>query len=247
MLDQISIVIIVRDAERTLARTLDSVTRFSEVVVYDNGSADSTPEIAQGYPNVTFHRGPFLGFGPTKMQAVGLARNAWILALDADEVIPPELVDELQAIRLDPDVAYALLRVNYCMGRPVRHSGWGADWLIRLFHRDHYNFDDAPVHEKVALPPGAPRRRLRSPFIHYAVEDLGQFLAKVNSYSEIRRQTSSKTYPAAIIALKAGFAFFRTFVLQGGILDGWRGLVISWSNANGVFFKYMKIYADKQQ
>jgi hypothetical protein len=83
--------------------------------------------------------------------------------------------------------------------------------------------------------------------LHYAVTDVSQFLNKINRYSEIRKENAKKAYPLPVIMLKAFWAFFRTYVLRRGFLDGWRGLVISVSNANGVFYKNIKIYAKKFQ
>ena len=91
MLDKVSVVIITRNAAATLAETLESASGFDEVVVYDNGSDDATMEIAKAYENVSLHQGEFLGFGPTKNHAVSLARNDWVLSLDADEEISPQL------------------------------------------------------------------------------------------------------------------------------------------------------------
>jgi hypothetical protein len=87
--------------------------------------------------------------------------------------------------------------------------------------------------------------RLPGPLRHAAVRDIGDLLVKVNRYSELRRRTRPVAMPAPLILLRAIWAFLRTLLLQGGFLDGWRGLVIAWSNANGVFFKYMKPYADR--
>lgn len=130
------------------------------------------------------------------------------------------------------------------LGRLVRHSGWGRDWLPRIYHRSRARFSDAPVHERLVPGPGVEVRRLRGDLHHEAVREIGDLLEKVNRYSELRRREGTRTYLPALIVLRALWAFLRTWLLQGGVLDGWRGLVIAWSNANGVFFKYMKRYAD---
>jgi glycosyltransferase involved in cell wall biosynthesis len=242
---QASAVVIVRDAEATLADCLASLAFCAEVVVYDNGSTDRTPEIARQFGNVRLHTGEFTGFGPTKNRAAALAGHDWILSIDADEAVSPELAESLRAADLsDPAVVYALWRHNYLLGRRVRYSGWGRDWLPRVYHRTRARLTDAAVHENLALDPGVRVARLSGPLRHAAVRDLGDLLVKVNRYSELRRRTRPVTMPAALILLRAIWAFLRTLLLQGGFLDGWRGLVIAWSNANGVFFKYMKPYAD---
>ncbi|MBL8225711.1 MAG: glycosyltransferase family 2 protein [Chromatiales bacterium] len=241
----VSAVLIVRDAEATLAECLASLAFCAEVVVYDNGSQDRSAEIARRFPNVRLQAGEFTGFGPTKNRAAALASHDWILSIDADEAVTPALAASLRAADLtDPAVVYAVWRHNFLLGRRVRFSGWGRDWLPRVYHRTRARLTDAAVHENLTFDPGVRVERLEGPLRHAAVRDVGELLVKVNRYSELRRRTRPVVLPAPVILLRATWAFFRTLVLQAGFLDGWRGLVIAWSNANGVFFKYMKPYAD---
>ncbi len=251
MINHISVAIITKNAAATLSKTLSSLTDFAEVVIYDNGSDDETPEIANRYPNVKFQVGHFEGFGPTKNRAIALASNDWILSLDADETVSPTLLKALAAWPADCPVHHAglILRDNYLMGAAVRRGGWGNDWLIRLFNRQCHRFNDAKVHESVQLSAETKTVKLDGTIDHNAIQDIGQFLQKVDRYSEIRQQqfvAKNKDLPAVIIFIKALFAFWRSYLFQLGFLCGWRGLVIAWSNANGVFFKYMKAHASQQ-
>ncbi len=246
MLDQISVVIITRNAAATLADALVSASGFDEVLVYDNGSDDATIEIAQAYENVSLRQGEFLGFGPTKNHAVSLARNDWVFSLDADEEISAELREFLRDwVPTSTRTVGVIRRDNYMMGKLVDKAGWGADWLVRLFNRNEHGFNDNAVHESVPTTESSERERIPFPMRHNAVQHLGQFLTKVDRYSEIRRQTRDKTFHPLVIVLRSFFAFFRSYIIRGGVLAGWRGLVIAWSDSNGVFFKYMKIYADQ--
>lgn len=248
MLNQISVVIICKNAAHTLPRVLEATTPFPEVLLYDNGSSDETLEIAKNFANVTIVTGEFIGFGPTKRHAVSHACHDWILALDADEPPSQALIEALQQWpdQTTPQQQVGMvLRENFMLGRQVKHSGWGGDWLVRLFHRESTNFNEAMVHEKVDTS-GSEIVRLSGTIHHLAVEDLSQLLDKVNRYSSIRAENGLKPISPALIVLKSLFAFFRTYVLRLGILDGWRGLVISVSNANGVFWKHMKAYARSQ-
>lgn len=247
MIDHISIVIITRNAAQTLAATLSSVSRFANVVVWDNGSDDGTLELAAEHANVDVHHASFLGFGPSKNAACDLARNDWVFSLDADECLDDELIAALATWTPDDHARVGqILRENHFMGRAVRHGGWGHDRLVRLFHRKVHRFNDAQVHEKVALTDSVKVVRLPGRVVHAAVRHVGQFLQKIDRYTEIRRESSQKTYPTAVIVIKSAFAFFRSYVLQRGFLAGWRGLIIAWSNANGVFYKYIKILADQR-
>jgi glycosyltransferase involved in cell wall biosynthesis len=243
----ISAVIIVRDAEQTIGKTLDSLQRFDEVVVYDNGSQDRTLEIARSFPNVSLHEGEFFGFGPTKNHAVGLARHDWVLIVDSDESVSDELFSSIAAADFsDAETAYSVLRANYFRGKHVRHSGWGGDWLVRLYRRDGTQVSDIAVHEAVLPPEGGRVVRLRGELSHDAVRELSEFLVKIDRYSEIRRNGDWSIRSPALAFLSSFWAFVRSYFLQLGFLDGWRGLVIAVCDANGVFFKYLKPYADRK-
>lgn len=242
----ISAVIISRDAEQTIGATLESLAGFAEVVVYDNGSQDRTIEVARRFANVCVHEGEFLGFGPTKNRAADLAANDWILSIDSDERVSAELFDSVTSADLSDDkVAYEVLRVNYLRGKPVRHSGWGGDWLLRLYNRRATSVSDAAVHEVVEGPTGGRVVRLRGELAHDAVRELGQFLVKIDRYSELFRTGSPRVLPVPVVFLRSVWTFIRVYVFQLGFLDGWRGLVIAVGDANGVFFKYMKSFADE--
>lgn len=118
--------------------------------------------------------------------------------------------------------------------------------MVRLYHREHHRLSEAMVHENVELHQETKLVRVREGVIkHQAVRELGQFLKKIDFYTELRRKSSTRTYPAGIIVIRATWAFFRSYVIKLGFLAGWRGLVIAVSDFNGVFYKYMKIYADK--
>lgn len=246
-IQQIFPVIITRDAAATLERTLASLASFAEVLVYDNGSTDDTLAIAARFRNVRVERGPFFGFGKTKNHAASLAAGDWILSIDADESLSGELLAALRAADLsDDNTAYAVCRHNLFMGKEVRRGGWGEDWLVRLFHRRSSRFNDAPVHEKVMPADRNAVRRLDGALWHQAVIDIDQFLQKISRYSELRRRDGgARVHPPATIALRSAWAFFKSYVLQLGMLEGWRGLVIARCNALGTFFRHMKRYVDQ--
>jgi len=241
----ISAVMISRNAEESIAVTLDSLTDFPEVIVYDNGSTDRTIQIAREYPNVVVHEGEFFGFGPTKNHAAGLASNDWVFSIDSDERISEELLGSIAAADLSAEkVAYSVNRANYLRGRRVRFSGWGNDWLLRLYNRNATGLTDVAVHEIVRSPVGGEIRKLKGDLFHDAVRELGDFLVKIDRYTEIRREHAGRVISPVLIFLRSAWAFVRTYLLRLGFLDGWRGLVIAICDANGVFFKYMKPYAD---
>ncbi|HEX7965339.1 MAG TPA: glycosyltransferase family 2 protein [Gammaproteobacteria bacterium] len=236
----------VRDAEASLAATLDGLKRFGEVVVFDNGSKDNTLDVARRYPNVRIHQGEFAGFGRTRNNAARLAQNDWVFSIDADEVPDEALLAALDGLTLsDAAVVYAVERQNYLLGKRVRHSGWGSQWLVRLYDRKTHAFTDAAVHEKVELKAGEAPARLSGTLKHAPMGDAGDFLVKMHRYTMLKAAESTRTYHPAVILLKTLWAFIRSYLLRLGILDGWRGVLISVSEANGVFYKYMVIYSKR--
>ena len=246
-LKNVSAVVIVRNGDATIRDTLSSLKAFDEVVVYDNGSDDDTVNIARTFENVSLHQGEFSGFGKTKAHAVSLARNEWVFSIDADESVSDELRTSLLALSVDdPNTAYMVVMNNYIMGRSVRHSGWGNNWRLRLFNRTRHSFTEDAVHEKVALGAGGKLERLEGPLNHNSIRDLGQFLTRIDHYSELRRNSSVKTLPLPLIVGHTWFSFFRSYILQLGFLDGWRGTVIAQSMAMGTFFNHMKPLADRK-
>lgn len=246
-LERISAVIITRDAGETLAATLDALSGLAEVVVYDNGSIDDTLAVAGGFSNVRVVEGTFDGFGSTRNRAAEYAANDWILGIDADERPDDHLLAALEQAPLDdPARVFALLRDNRFLGRSIRHAGWGREWKRRLYNRTRTAWRDEPVHERLESPPGQTVTRLGGRLIHDAVTDLGQFLDKTRRYSALRAPRLPARHPLVIL-LSAWWAFLRTYFLRLGMLEGWRGLVIAWSNANGVFFKYMRAYAARTE
>lgn len=241
---KISGVIIASNAERTLRRCLESLAALDEVIVYENGSTDRTAEIARSFPNVRLVIGDFTGYGPTKNRAAEEARNDWILSVDSDEAVSPELIGSIAALDLsDTTVVYAVDRHNYMYGKHVRHAGWGNDWLPRLYNRSRFRYNDAMVHENLEIGHATPVSRLQGPLLHEAVIDLSQFLVKIDRYTELRKDSGARAYGPFGSLVKAAWAFFRSYVLQLGLLDGWRGVVIAYSDATGVFFRCMKCYA----
>ena len=247
MIENISTVIISKNASKTIKTTLDSLKKFKEVILFDNGSTDDTLYIAGTYNNVIISKGKFIGFGATKNHAITFAKNNWIFSIDADESITEELYLHLLEIDLQPKLIGEIKRKNYFIGKEIRVAGWGRDTIIRLFNRTEFQFSDDQVHEKVEIDGSARKVILDGGVKHLAINDLSQTLEKANLYSELFAKKNEKLFPFWVILLKTQYAFFRTFFLQLGFLAGWRGFVLALSNSIGVFYKYSKIYAINKQ
>ena len=241
-IQHISCVIIAKNAETTIQETLDSLLSFNEVILYMNNSTDTTQEIAKKYANVKVIQGEFIGFGPTKNMACSYATNDWILSLDSDEVLLPNLLKELQTLELhNENEVFILKRDNYFLDKKIRFSGWGNDYLVRLYNKTKHQFNQNRVHEFIELTSHTKQIKLKNSFKHNAVQNINQFLFKIIHYSDLAAH-NKKTCCFLTVLAKAKWAFFKTYILQLGFLDGWRGFVIALSNFNGKFFRYTKRY-----
>ncbi|EKE08703.1 MAG: hypothetical protein ACD_17C00038G0001 [uncultured bacterium] len=237
---EISVCILTKNAERTLASTLASVKTFSEIILLDNGSTDATLHISRQYPNTKIHTSPFIGFGPLRNYAASLATHDWILALDSDEILSQDLILELQAITLDPSYSYLFPRHNFLYGKRVRGCGWDSEYIARLYHRQYTHFCHSQVHESLV---SKKYFKMKFPILHTPYHTTVDFLSKMQSYSSLfAEQHQGKKKSSFGIALAHGsFAFFRSLLLKKGIFCGTRGWLISFYNASTTFYKYLKL------
>ena len=244
----ISVIVLTCNSARYIDGCLTSIRDFAEVVVYDNGSTDETLEIVRRFSNVNLVQGPFAGFGPMRRLATRHAKYDWILALDSDEIITAELLEEIKSLALDPQEVYTISRRNHYRGVAVRCCGWSPDFVIRLFNRKSTEYDDRPVHESVILPPEIQIRKLRGCINHYPFDDVAGLIDKMQQYSDLYAQQHANTRRASTLmaTLKALVAFLKNYFIQGGVLEGPVGFLIAVSNANGVFYKYMKLREYRQ-
>ncbi|HFU77865.1 MAG TPA: glycosyltransferase [Epsilonproteobacteria bacterium] len=248
MFRPISVVMLTKNSSRYLEEVLTALKDFDEVVIVDNGSTDKTIHIVKQFENVNLYEHPFIGFGPLKQYAVSLAKNDWILSLDSDELLTPELVSEILALDMQKDRVYAVKRDNYYGDKHIRCCGWENDYVLRMFNKTVTNFDDKQVHEKL-LVGNLDIVQLRNTMKHYAYDSAEALLAKMQHYSSLyakehvgfKQSSVSKAYGRAL------FAFLKNYILQKGFLCGYEGLLISLSNANGVFYKYVKLLEESKK
>ncbi len=241
----ISVTIIAQNADETIENTLKSLTQFDEVLLYLNNSTDNTNIIANQYKNVKIVYGDFLGFGDSKNKAVSFTKNDWILSIDSDEIISDNLLEELKILSLeDNNEVFTLKRENYFLGKKVKYSGWGKDYLVRIYNKNRYSFNSNMVHEYIVLNAKTKNTILKNSFKHDAVQKISQQLQKIDKYSELySNEKKCIKYSSPLVAtVNALFFFIKIYIFKLGILDGYAGYLISISGANGVFYKYMKLY-----
>ncbi len=239
----ISAVLITKNAEATISLTLKSLQEFSEVIVLDTGSTDRTLEMCKRFKNVEIYQTGFSGFGEAKNKAAELAKNDWILSIDADEVIDKELLESIKKVTLQKDVIYKWRRVNFYREKRINYSGWGKEYVTRLYNKKQTSFNQKLVHESIDTE-NVRIKTLKGHLLHYSYLTISDFAIKRDMYSElfaIQYKGKRKSSPAIAI-FKSVFDFFNTFILQLACLDGYRGMLIAVSNAHVTFTKYLKLY-----
>jgi len=241
-IQNISCVIIAKDAEATLKMTLDSLVDFKDVVLYSNNSIDKTEQIAASYTNVNLIQGDFLGFGQTKNKAATYAKNDWILSLDADEVLSDTFLVRLKELQLKKSEVYSITRENYYKKQVVKHC-WGKDIIVRLYNKTLTSFTDKKVHESI-LSDGFTIINISQEVKHYPYSTITDFIVKLDRYSTIFAEDNvGKKNSSPLKAFFNGlFSFFKTYCLKRGFLDGYAGLVIAFSHMATNFYKYIKLY-----
>lgn len=239
----ITVTILTKNCEQTLPSTLESVKDFSEVIVYDTGSIDSTIEVARKFPNVKVIQGQFIGFGPTHNVASQLAQHDWILSLDSDEILTPELAKEILSLLLDPEHVYLLNRKNFFNKKWIKWcGGWHPDQIVRLYHRQKTHFTDAQVHEKI-VSSHLQKTLLGSPLLHTPYRNMSDFLNKMQIYSTLfAEQNRSRKESSITKAIVHGWqAFIKSYIYKRGFLGGKEGFIISVYNGHTAFYKYLKL------
>jgi glycosyltransferase involved in cell wall biosynthesis len=241
----LSVIVIAKDEEASIARTLESVAFADEVVVVDSGSTDRTVAIARELGAKVTMTADWPGFGPQKNRALDLAHGDWVLSLDADEWLTAESAEEIRRVvgaNAAEVAAYRMPRRSSFCGRFLRHSGWWPDYVLRLFRRGRARFSDDVVHERVIAD--GKIGTLSLPIMHETFVDLEDLVDKMNRYSthgarQLQREGKSSSLVEAIA--RALWAFFRTYVLRAGFLDGREGFMLAWATAEGTYYRYAKL------
>jgi glycosyltransferase involved in cell wall biosynthesis len=238
----LSVCIIAKDAASQIGECIDSVGFADEVLVVDSGSQDATRDIAVDKGcRVIEHE--WLGFGKQKQFAVAAARNDWVLCLDVDERVTPELAASIDAALASNTLhAYRMPRRNRFFGRWLSHGEGYPDWSLRLFHRQFAGWSNDPVHEAVMTT--EPVGRLSGDLLHDSADDIATYLQKQNRYSTLHAEA---LYAQGV---RAGYAklllsplarFIKFYLLRRGFLDGGPGFAHVAIGCFAAFAKYAKL------
>jgi len=239
---QLSITIITLNEERRIGKCIKSVSFADEVVVVDSGSQDRTVEIAE-QAGARVIQQEWLGYGRQKQFAVEQATNEWVLCLDADEWLSPELSRSIQSVLEHPEFsAYQFPRRNRFMGRWLRHGEGYPDWSLRLFDRNHAHWSEDEVHEKVV--PDGEIGKVSGDLMHESEETIQQYLAKQDRYTTLQTQrlkADGKRGSAIKMVLSPMFRFIKFYFIRLGVLDGFPGLIHILIGCRNSFTKQIKL------
>ena len=245
-MEKLTAIVPTGNEEHNIRKVLESVAFADEIMVVDSLSKDKTVEIASEYTETILKRK--YGYSASqKNWAIPQAKNEWILLVDADERVTPELQKEIQEILKNPPtdgtVAFWIYRMNHFMGKRVKYSGWRNDKVIRLFKKSYCHYEDKMVHAEIVAD--GKISYLKHKFIHNTYVSLDHHIEKLNRYAAWQaRDYDKKTNRLTIFhfIIKPFRGFFKPFVLQMGFRDGVVGLVISYLQAYAIWVRYSKLW-----
>jgi len=241
----ISVVIITYNEEKNIRRCLEHLGWAREVVVVDSYSTDKTVEIAREYTDkVVLHA--FEGYVKQKNYALDKATVNWVLSVDADEVVTPELLSQIREVWSKDKEMYAGFTVNrrsrFC-GKWIGHCGWYPDRKLRLFNRQKGRWTGDRLHEKIQLE--GKIKNLKADLLHYTYENLADIVERTQRYSAIFAEAKferGKRTSILDLLFRPVFKFFKAYVLKQGFRDGSHGLILCICAAHSVFMKYAKLW-----
>ena len=247
----LSVIIITLNEEANLPRALKSVAWADEVIVVDSGSLDRTQQIACELGARVFER-PWTGYGQQKNFAQTLAKNDWILNLDADEVVSHSLAHEIQATLQNAaqnptaPLGYYIPRKTFYLGRWIRYGGWYPNYLMRLANKNHASWSEPPVHEAWEIQ--GPTAELQAPLLHFSFNSISDQVLTNLRFAQLGSQAllQKGRRPSLVQALLRPIGkFIETYLIKRGFLDGTAGLIISLNAAYSVFMKYSFLLEDR--
>ena len=241
MMPKLSVIIITLNEEACIERCLRSVSFADEIVVVDSGSTDRTREIAREMGARVLVTEDWPGFGVQKGRALAAVTGDWVLSLDADEWVDGPLAEQIKNAIADPgnSAGFEMQRRSRFCGKVVRHGSWSADRVLRLFRREAGRFTDYIVHERVVLQGNL--SRLSHPLEHDCITDLGDAYRKIRMYAEasakhIERMGKKGSTTKAIV--HSAWAYFNSYVIRFGMLDGAVGLLVAGYCASYTYSKW---------
>ena len=243
---QVSIAIITFNEEKNIKEALDSVREFNEIIVVDSYSTDKTIEICKEY-RTKIYQHKWGGYAKQKQKAVDYTSGPWVLILDADERLTPELKNEITKKITDSQYdGFYIPRENYFIGKWIRHSGWWPDNTLRLFKKEVSYVEQREVHEKVIV--NGSIGYMSSPIKHYSYRTISDFIQRMDKYSTLSaEELINKSIVSSFCSMLVSpvLVFIKMFFLRQGFRDGIHGYILATLYSFYTFLKYVKILERK--
>ena len=242
--EKISVIVPTFNEEENIEGCLRSVTWADEILVVDSFSTDRTLEIARRFTDRIIQR-DYVNSASQKNWAIPQATHRWVMVVDSDERVTPELRDEiLDLLRRGPELSgYVIRRVNHFLGRRIRHGGWARDRVLRFWDRTKGQYQPKEVHAEVEV--NGPVGQLRHALLHITFRSWDSYLRKIDRYTSWGADEYLKKGRRATLldlALRPPARFLKRYVLQLGFLDGVPGLMITGIDTWVVFVKYARLW-----
>lgn len=246
MRPKVSVVVTTFNEEHNIAACLDTLLWADEILVIDSFSEDKTPEIVQGYDEVTFIQRTYFGSAAQKNWAMDQCKHPWLLIFDADERCTPELRKEMEdLLASNPEhEAYTIRRKVFFLGKVINFSGWQRDQVVRLVKQGAGRYPNRRVHADMKTRGPAPLLKHRMD--HYMVDDFHEYVLRIVKYSRwgaAQGWREGKRPGFNEVCLRSVWRFVRTYIMQGGIFDGMRGIVFCMLQAYGTYVKWSLLWS----
>lgn len=241
-MNKISVVVITKDEEKNISECLKSVEWADEIIVVDAESSDKTIELSKKFTDKVYIK-KWEGYVPQKKYALSLASNDWVLSIDADERITPELKNELVSITSNEFSGYKIRRKNFLLNKEITSCGWGNDYQLRFFLKDKTDLTDRLVHEGFTV--NGKIGKLDNPMLHYTFSSFSDYFNKINYYTSLKAEELYKQKRKVngwTIFSHTVSAFFLFYITKRGFKDGVYGLIISFLHSVSTMLNYIKLW-----
>lgn len=244
---KLSAIVITYNEEDKIGRCLDSLIGIAdEIIVVDSLSTDRTVEISESKGASVICQS-FLGYAGQKNLGIEHSNYDYILSIDADEVLTPELIDSIRNIKSPPNnTAYEFDRLtNYC-GKWIKHGGWYPDTKIRIWEKSKGKWVGEGVHETLQLDDNTNIIKLKGDLLHYSIDSISQHIDQIQKFTSLAAEDlhrKGKTTSVATILFNPWFKFVRDYIFRLGFLDGFYGFVVAFNSAFATYLKYLKLYS----
>lgn len=241
---KLSAAIMTFNEEKNLDRTLKALADIcDEIVIVDSGSTDGTKDVAKKYGARFIHQ-PWLGYGRQRNVAIEQCNGKWILAVDADEELSPELREKIKEIinGNDNKKVYEINRLSVCFGKKIKHGGWGTSYAVRLFLKSAGRFNDNTVHESFVTQEEI--FKIKEDIFHHSYLTLEDYFNKFNRYTTegaIEYYKKGKKASLGQIVFNPMYKFLRMYIFRLGFLDGVEGFLLASTSSLYSMVKYFKL------